>query len=76
MHPQLKEYFEGDFYEKIISLFAAVMIIASIFAGCGAGSPSKINVMTREEGSGTRSAFIELFGIETEDESGEKLIIQ
>lgn len=32
--------------------------------------------MTREEGSGTRSAFIELFGIETEDESGEKLIIQ
>lgn len=59
--------------KKIISLFAAVMIIASIFAGCGAGSSSKINVMTREEGSGTRSAFIELFGIETEDESGEKI---
>lgn len=59
--------------KKIISLFAAVMIIASIFAGCGAGNSSKINVMTREEGSGTRSAFIELFGIETEDESGEKI---
>lgn len=59
--------------KKIISLFAAVMIIASIFAGCGAGSSTKINVMTREEGSGTRSAFIELFGIETEDENGEKI---
>lgn len=59
--------------KKIISLFAAVMIIASIFAGCGAGSSTKINVMTREEGSGTRSAFVELFGIETEDENGEKI---
>lgn len=59
--------------KKIISLFAAVMIIASIFAGCGAGSSTKINVMTREEGSGTRSAFIELFGVETEDENGEKI---
>ena len=29
--------------------------------------------MTREDGSGTRSAFIELFGIETENENGEKM---
>ena len=30
-----------------------------------------IHVLTREQGSGTRGAFIELFGIEQEDENGE-----
>lgn len=34
---------------------------------------SAINVLSREEGSGTRGAFIELFGIETKDENGEKI---
>lgn len=33
----------------------------------------EISVISREEGSGTRSAFIELFGIEEKDESGEKI---
>lgn len=33
----------------------------------------EINVLTREEGSGTRGAFIELFGVEQKDESGEKI---
>lgn len=33
----------------------------------------EINVLTREEGSGTRGAFIELFGVEQKDESGEKM---
>lgn len=33
----------------------------------------EINVLTREDGSGTRGAFIELFGIEQKDESGEKV---
>lgn len=32
-----------------------------------------INVTSREDGSGTRGAFIELFGIEEKDESGEKV---
>ncbi len=31
-----------------------------------------IGVITREDGSGTRGAFIELFGIEQKDDSGEK----
>lgn len=31
-----------------------------------------VNVNTREDGSGTRSAFIELFGIEQKDANGEK----
>lgn len=65
--------------------FLAVMLagIAAVCAmtGCGdrasaAGSfdkSSQIGVLTREDGSGTRGAFIELFGIEKEDESGEKV---
>ena len=32
-----------------------------------------INVISREDGSGTRSAFVELMGIEQEDENGEKV---
>lgn len=32
-----------------------------------------IGVITREEGSGTRGAFVELFGIEQKDEAGEKV---
>lgn len=34
---------------------------------------SSIGVISREDGSGTRGAFIELFGIEQADESGEKV---
>uniref|UniRef100_UPI004027578B substrate-binding domain-containing protein n=1 Tax=Eubacterium sp. TaxID=142586 RepID=UPI004027578B len=60
--------------KKIISVSAVILIICGIFAGCAGGAgASKINVMTREDGSGTRSAFIELFGIEEKDENGEKI---
>lgn len=59
--------------KKIIPVFAVILAIAAIFAGCKGSGKSSITVMTREEGSGTRSAFIELFGIETENESGEKV---
>ena len=34
---------------------------------------SMISVYSREDGSGTRGAFIELFGIEEKDENGEKI---
>ena len=33
----------------------------------------EINVISREDGSGTRGAFIELFGIEQKNEAGEKI---
>ena len=32
-----------------------------------------ITVVSREDGSGTRGAFIELLGVEKEDENGEKV---
>ena len=59
--------------KKIIPVFAVILAISAIFAGCKGSGNSSITVMRREEGSGTRSAFIELFGIETENESGEKV---
>jgi len=36
-------------------------------------SANDITVVSREDGSGTRGAFIELFGVEEKDESGEKV---
>lgn len=59
--------------KKIISIVAAVALMAALFAGCAGSNTSKINVITREDGSGTRSAFIELFGIESENEDGDKM---
>jgi phosphate transport system substrate-binding protein len=37
------------------------------------GSSNPITVISREDGSGTRGAFIELFGVEEKDASGEKV---
>ncbi len=59
-----------------------VALSAACLAGCGskgaegttaAGNGSAITVLSREDGSGTRGAFIELFGIQEENESGEKV---
>lgn len=47
-----------------------------VLTGCNSGgfdSSKSIGSITREEGSGTRSAFIELFGIEQKNEAGEKI---
>lgn len=41
--------------------------------GTATGISGKITVVSREEGSGTRGAFIELFGIEEKDENGKKV---
>lgn len=51
------------------------MVVAMLLAlGCaGAFAADEINVISREDGSGTRGAFIELFGIEQKDENGEKI---
>lgn len=39
----------------------------------GASMEGSIDVISREDGSGTRGAFIELFGVEQKDASGEKV---
>lgn len=47
-----------------------IMLVAS-FSGCG-NSANSISVITREDGSGTRSAFIELTGVQ-EKKDGNKI---
>ena len=49
--------------KKIVSLIMTAVISASLFAGCGAKNNDTITVVSREDGSGTRSAFVELLGI-------------
>ena len=59
-----------DLRRKIAGTALASVIIAAM-AGCAQNS-SSITVISREDGSGTRGAFIELLGIEQEDPSGKK----
>ena len=56
-------------------------MLTAALTGCGAQTSSdatvcvndNVSVLTREEGSGTRGAFIELFGIEQKDADGKKV---
>ncbi|MDO5112528.1 MAG: substrate-binding domain-containing protein [Clostridia bacterium] len=52
------------------------MVCAILMAIGGTGcakSSEDISVISREDGSGTRGAFIELFGVEQKNEAGEKV---
>ncbi|MBP3411063.1 MAG: extracellular solute-binding protein [Clostridia bacterium] len=53
--------------KKILALVLAMLMVT------GAALADEINVISREDGSGTRGAFIELFGIEQKDENGVKI---
>ncbi len=55
-----------------ISVVAAMMALTGAL-GCGAKTDDAITVISREDGSGTRGAFVELLGIEQKDENGEKV---
>ena len=65
--------------KKILAVCLVMVLMGSLFTACGnddgegtdAGDKD-IHVTSREEGSGTRGAFIELFGIE-EKKDGEKV---
>lgn len=67
--------------KKLLSLILAAGMLTAALTGCGAQTSSdatggvndNISVLTREEGSGTRGAFIELFGIEQKDADGKKV---
>ena len=55
------------------AVLAGAMLTASL-TGCGKGGANdNITVVSREDGSGTRGAFIELFGIEEKDADGNKV---
>ena len=75
--------------KKMLSLVMAALLLCVCFAGCAdqnAGQTSttagqttaakksgEITVISRESGSGTRGAFIELFGVEEKDADGNKV---
>lgn len=54
---------------KILSMVLAMVLMMTSAAALA----EEINVISREDGSGTRGAFIELFGIEQKDEEGNKV---
>lgn len=84
--PQIER--ETKVKKRILGLALAAMLSLGMFAmfGCSSNSGSsssssaaaestsgEISVYSREDGSGTRGAFIELFGIEQKDSSGTKV---
>jgi len=64
--------------KKLFAMLLASLFALCALAGCsgsdkdGFKSNSAITVVTREDGSGTRGAFIELFGIEVKNNDGTK----
>ena len=64
--------------KKLLTLAVATVAASSLLTGCGgsssndkkAASDENITAVSREDGSGTRGAFIELFVISREDGSG------
>jgi len=58
---------------KKIMVLCLALISSFIMAGCSGGDHSNIYPVSREDGSGTRGAFVELFGIEQKNEAGEKI---
>ena len=58
--------------KKILATIMTIVTAVMLFCGC-AGEMSGITVITREKGSGTRSAFIEITGIEAKNEEGTKV---
>ena len=55
--------------KKIISLLMALTLLMT----AALAAADEINVISREDGSGTRGAFIELFGIEQKNAQGKKI---
>lgn len=64
--------------KKVLSVILVLVLALSCFVGCGGNSgefdpETSIGVISREDGSGTRGAFVELFGIEEKNAAGEKI---
>ena len=66
--------------KKVFAVALAMTVAVGMLAGCGSNDSAQggaadgaITVVSREDGSGTRGAFIELFGIEEKNDAGEKI---
>ena len=64
--------------KKAIGILAIAALTLTMLSGCGAAdngefnAEKEISVVSREDGSGTRGAFIELFGIEQKNDDGSR----
>ena len=70
--------------KKFLSIMMEALLVMGLFAGCakeggaqsgkgGFDAKRAIMVVSREDGSGTRGAFVELFGVEQKDAQGNKV---
>ena len=65
--------------KKSKNLLLSLIIMTLLLAGCakpaeeGFDKAKAITVVSREDGSGTRGAFIELVGVEQKDANGQKV---
>lgn len=70
--------------KKFLSVALAAAMLMGVFTGCSSNTDAQdsgsegtfggtITVISREDGSGTRGAFVELTGVEGKDANGEKI---
>ena len=70
-----------NLFKRMAAFMAVAVLAAGTMAGCGKSgngeaefdSSKNITVVSREDGSGTRGAFIELTGVEQKDADGNKV---
>ena len=58
--------------KKILMMLIVALSAMVLFAN-GAKEDDSITVISREDGSGTRGAFIEIVGVEQKDKDGNKV---
>ncbi len=59
--------------KKIASVLFSAVLGFGMLTGCGSTSSEDITVISREDGSGTRGAFVELFEIVEKNSEGKKI---
>ncbi|NMD37712.1 MAG: phosphate ABC transporter substrate-binding protein [Christensenellaceae bacterium] len=59
--------------KKILSVVLSVMMIITAVSALAFDAAGDITVISREDGSGTRGAFVELTGVEAKDADGNKV---
>lgn len=59
--------------KKHVALFMAMVMMLTAGIALAFNADSEIVVVSREEGSGTRAAFVEITGVEAKNDKGEKV---
>ena len=59
--------------KKVTKVGIGILLAVCLLTGCKTADNDTINVISREDGSGTRGAFVELLGIAEKNEKGEEV---